>query len=140
MATHIEAVIVDALFTATNSLSLGTGWYRAYEGYDYDPTGNNVGYVFFSVLKNDPVNPRIRHGNEPIRRGIFQASVYVPDGAGTITANEKAGIIRDAFERGTKITSGSVTIRVDDEPTVGPAIQEEAWLQVPVSIPFVVYP
>ena len=140
MATHIEAVIVDALFTKANTVSLGAGLVKAWEGVPYDPTGNNVGFVRFFVLKNDPINPRIRHGNEPIRRGIFQASVYVPDGAGIIKATEQAGIVRTAFARGTKITSGSVTIRIDDEPTVGPAIQEEAWLQIPVSIPFIVYP
>jgi hypothetical protein len=140
MPTHIEAEIVHGLFNEANGITLGSGFVKAWEGVPYDPTGNNVGFVRFSVLKNDPINPRIRHGNEPIRRGIFQASVFVPDGAGIVQATEQAGIIRDAFARGTRITSGNVTIRIDDEPTVGPAIQEEAWLQIPVSVPFIVYP
>jgi hypothetical protein len=140
MPTHIEAEIVHGLFNEANGITLGSGFVKAWEGVPYDPTGNDAGYVRFSVLKNDPINPRIRHGDEPIRRGIFQASVFVPDGAGTIPANEQAGLVRSAFVKGTKITSGGVTIRVDDEPTVGSAIQDGPWLQVPVSIPFIVYP
>lgn len=140
MATHIEAVIIDALFTEADGITLANGFVKAWEGVPYDPTGNETGFVRFSVLKNNPINLRIALSTSPIRRGILQASVYVPDGAGIVQATEQAGIIRDAFERGTKITSGDVTIRIDDEPTVDPAIQEEAWLQIPVSIPFIVYP
>jgi hypothetical protein len=33
-----------------------------------------------------------------------------------------------------------VVIRIDDEPVVGSAIQEPAWVQIPVSIPYIVYP
>jgi hypothetical protein len=140
MATHIEAVIGKALTDHAKAINLATGFTFSEQNMDFDPSGNEVGFVRLDYIPNNPTNFRIALDTSPIRRGIFQASVYVPDGTGMLQATEQAGIIRDAFERGTKITSGNVTIRVDDEPTVGPAIQEEAWLQIPVSIPFIVYP
>lgn len=140
MATHIEAVIVQALITGAENLSLPTGFEKAYPGLSYNRTSNGTGYVRFSILKNTPTNPRIGFGNEPIRRGIFQASVFVPEGHGLSTATETAGLICDAFARGTKINSGSITIRIDDEPDVGPDIQEPGWTQIPISIPYIVYP
>jgi len=140
MATHIEAVIVDALLSEAASVSLPTGFEKAWPNTAFDPLDNSTGYVRFSILKNTPTNPRIRFGDEPIRRGILQASVFVPENRGIVSASETVGIIRDAFARGTKITSGSVTIRIDDEPDVGPDIQNGAWVQIPVSIPYIVYP
>jgi len=140
MATHIEAIIPDALFDAASAVSLPSGWGKAYEGVDYNTTDYPTGYVRFSVLKNTPRQMRIRFGNEPIRVGILQASVFAPEGKGIIAASEVAGTIATAFARGSKITSGDVVIRIDDEPVVGSAIQEPAWVQIPVSIPYIVYP
>lgn len=138
MATHIEAQIPDALIEHFDTITLPTGVSVAYPGINFKPT-KDEGYVRLQLLKNEPIQPRIRFGNEPIRQGIFQASVFWPEGAGIIKPSEVAGTIRDAFARGTKIDGGSFTIRIDQEPTVGSDIQEKAWLQIPVSVPWIVY-
>lgn len=140
MATHIEAVIANALLARASTVALPTGFEKAWPNVPYNPEGNTTGYVRFSVLKNTPTNPRIRFGDEPIRRGIFQASVFMPEGNGIILINDVAASVRDAFARGTKIISGSITIRIDEEPSIGPNLQDGVWVQVPVSAPYIVYP
>ena len=138
MATHIEAIIVDALCNHMAALTLPVGVGIAWPNVAFEP--GNSPYVAVRILKNDPVQPRIRFGDEPIRQGIMQVTVYTPEGAGIIAQSELAGTIRDHFKRGTKITKDGVTVSIIDEPRVASDIQEPAWSAVPVSISWTVYP
>lgn len=138
MATHIEAQIPEALQSHFGGISLPSGTEIAHIGIDFTPTSNP--YVRLQLFKNAPVQNQIAFNRAPIRRGIFQASVFWPVGQGLVKPSEVAGTIRDGFARGTKIDATDFVIRIDQEPTVGSDIQEKAWMQIPVSIPFVIYP
>ena len=65
-------------------------------------------------------------------QGIYQVSVFAPAGAGLGTAIAAAQAVSDWFSR--QNLSG-ISCGV---PTLGPPIQEPNWLQIPVSIPFLV--
>lgn len=75
------------------------------------------------------VSPEL-HGADH-ESGIYQVSVFVPAGTGLGAALVKAQAIADHFKR--QNLSG-ISCGV---PTIAPPIQEPAWLQIPVSIPFV---
>jgi hypothetical protein len=140
MATDIEAQIDDALLRHMSTFTLPatvTGGI-AYPNINHDPEGNP--YIRVSIFKNQNQDIDISFDIDPIRRGIFQASVYWNVGFGLITPKEVAGLIKDHFALGTRITEATFTIRIDQTPNVGSDIQEENWVQIPVSIPYVIYP
>lgn len=139
MAIHPEAVIIDALFDHLKTVALPAGAKIAWPGMDFIPEPTKP-YLQVRLLKNDPIQPRIRFGAQPIRRGILQVSVFWPSGQGIVKASELAGKVCDLFVRGTSLTKGSVKVRIMEEPRVASDIQETAWLQVPVSINWIVYP
>lgn len=138
MATDIEAIIPEGLMAHLATISLPAGVRIAWPNVNFTPDSNP--YLRVLIFKNEPVQPRIRFGNEPIRLGIFQVSVMWPQGQGEIAPNEITGQIRTHFARGTKIEQDGITIRIDREPSVGGSLQEEAWLRVPILINWIVYP
>lgn len=139
MATHIEAKIIEALVGHYDTLSLTeiTGG-TAYPGASFKPT--RAPFVRLQVFKNDPIQNQISFGRDPIRQGLFQASVFWTEGKGIVKPTEVAGKIADHFARGTKITGTGFVVRIDEDSTIGSDIQEKDWVQVPVTIPFIIYP
>ena len=139
LANHIEAKIVNALLLHMEALPLPLGVNVSYPGRNFTPNTEKP-YLRVQVFKGDPDQPRIRFGNEPIRRGFLQISVDWPEGQGIIEAIELAGCVRDHFARGTKIEQDGVSVQIIEEPRVAGEIQEPAWVQVPVTIPWVHFP
>lgn len=140
MATHIEAQIDDALMRHMSTLTLPatvTGGV-SYPNIDFDASGNP--HVRITIFKNQDQDIDISFDTAPIRRGILQASVFWNTGVGLIHPKEVAGLIKDHFGLGTRITEATFTIRIDQSPSVGSDIQESNWVQIPVSIPYVIYP
>jgi len=68
--------------------------------------------------------------------GLYQASVFVKDGAGIIEANRIADLLINAFPKNMVLTEGSTRIRITRKPFAAPVIIEAGWLSLPVSIPF----
>lgn len=139
LANHIEAKIVNALLLHMETMTLPIGVNVSYPGMSFTPDPAKP-YLRVQVFKGDPQQPRIRFGDEPIRRGLLQVSVYWPEGRGIMQAIELAGQVRDHFARGSKINQDGVTVQIIEEPRVAGEIQEPAWLQVPVNIPWVHFP
>jgi len=66
--------------------------------------------------------------------GIYQVSVFVPDGYGAPAAMEEAGKIKSQFSRGTELTESTSRVRIDRMPSIGPAEDNGAWWMYPVRI------
>lgn len=139
MGTSIEAKIIDGLIDRfNNSVMLPAGTLVAYPNKTFTPDGNP--YVRLTIAKNTPVPHKIGAGKEPERMGIFLATVCWPLGQGLGAASDLANAIRDAFKRTTWWDYSGIRIRIVDEPAVQGDVEDDVYSQVPVTIPWHVYP
>lgn len=75
------------------------------------------------------VNPPLSDGPDH-EQGIYQVSVWAPAGQGLGAALTAAQAVVDHFRRQ---NLSNVACFV---PTLGPPLQEDDWIHIPVSIPF----
>lgn len=119
-----------ALETKLNAMtpSLATSW----ENLPYTPVAGTP-YQAAYVIPATPDNATM--GDAYYReQGIFQVSLFYPLQAGAGVAAARAQLIRTAFKRGTSMTSGSVTVRIDKTPEIGQGrVDGDRW-HVPVKI------
>ena len=109
------------------SPSLDTAW----ENFKYDPVDDvpyQVAYVIRSVE-----NPTM--GDDFHRlMGIFQINLYYPLKEGTATAEARAELIKTTFKRGTSMTSGGITTRIDRTPEIPQGRADGDRWMIPVKI------
>ena len=67
-------------------------------------------------------------------QGMLQVSVFWPARAGIVKPLQVAAQIVTAFKPGTKIDANGLRIRVDQQPTVAPALTESDLVQIPVTV------
>ena len=76
---------------------------------------------------------------------IVQVDVVDKNGKGAIIAATAADVIRNRFKKGTQLTSGTTTIKVDQQPWSGSHQNDSlngsatGWFFIPISIPFEVF-
>jgi len=139
MSTSIEGKIVDGLITQFGTVTLPSGCGVDYPNMTFTPDSTHP-YVRLVVAKNQPVSGRLSGGHEPIRMGILLATVCWPIGQGIGAASDLANSIRNAFAFGTKWTYSGIEFRIVDEPMVQGDIVSGAYDEIPVVIPWRVYP
>ena len=143
MATAVEAKIVNGLLEHFSTLALPEGVETAYPNLDFKP--GKKPYVRISVQHNTPTAPHIS-GSLTIHRGVLLAVVAWPVEQGVVEATELSGSIRDHFavengERRVIAHDGiEISIGIDEEPGVQGADQGDVFTEIPVVIPFHVYP
>lgn len=142
---HVEAKIVSGLMAHFSGLSLPAGVGVAYPNVNFTPSGSP--YVRLSLAKNTPTNPHIS-GALTIYRGIFMAVVCWPINQGIVAASELAGAIRDHFAFNDALNNRRVishdgieiSIGLEDAPRVAGDDQGTVYTEIPVIIPWTVYP
>lgn len=143
MAVSVEAKIIDGLCSHFAGLSLSGIAAVAYPNVTFTPPVDGTEpqpYVRLTIAKNTPVNTSISGGQEPIRQGLLLATVCWPVGTGLIAASEVAATIRSAFAFNTSISYQSIQIRITGEPDVKGDIQGDIYTEIPIVIPWSVYP
>jgi hypothetical protein len=119
-----------ALQTKLNAMTpaLGTAW----ENTPYTPV-EGTPYQAAYVMPASPENPTMGDGFFRMV-GIFQINLYYPLQAGTATAEARAELIKSTFERGTSMTSGSVTVVVNRTPGISQGrVDGNRWM-TPIKI------
>lgn len=71
--------------------------------------------------------------------GIFQISLYYPDGNGSSEAMERAEGLRNWFYRGLSLTNADITVRINSKPSISPGQYEPGFYVLIVSVPYFVY-
>ena len=71
--------------------------------------------------------------------GILQVDVFYGQGGGEIAPARIAANIIEWFKPGTSLTSDGFTINVFRTPYRGPLIKSDAWMMLPVSVPYVAF-
>jgi len=118
-----------ALQTQLNNMTpaLATAW----EGVKYDPvdgTPYQAVYVMPSVE-----NPTM--GDDYHRLiGIFKINLFYPTMVGTATAEARAELIKTTFARGTSLTSGGITVRIEKTPEIMQGRADGDRWMIPINI------
>lgn len=132
MATGIEAIIFDGLLARLAALTLTPAMTVAYEGINFDPPA--AGYLSAQHFPADANQTELGDNGRNRLTGLLQVSVFKPQGDGLIPALEAAASVAAHFKRGTAITAGSLFIRVIRPPVVAPALVDDPYVQIPVTI------
>jgi len=122
----VRAAIETKLATITPAIS------TAYENVPFTPVAG-IPYQSVFIMPAMPENPTF--GNDYYRDiGIAQISLFYPIQAGTAAAAARAQLIRTTFKRGTSMTSGGVTVRIDKTPEIGAGrVDGDRW-HIPVRV------
>lgn len=124
--------IQAALDTRLNSLGDGTP--IAWPNVDYTP---EAGTTFYrpNFIPGDTVQASLGANGKDYMVGIYQVDIVTPRGSGR---SGKVDTIADHFSRGSVLSyNGSkLTVR---SVSIGPAINDGAWLFTPVSISVQIY-
>jgi len=132
VTTGLEVKIFRALtdrldtFAAAQSLSI------AKPGIAFTPTSGTA-YLRANILPSmtDAITV---DGVTNEYRGIFQVSVYHPEGGGILQPFETAALLTDYFATGTSVEHQGLSFIIQAPPHIGPAIEEPGWIMLPVSI------
>lgn len=135
MAVNVEEAISEALMNAVGSLAMVLPHPIAYPGVSYSPV-NGTAYLHVTVLPNATRRVFIGNGEPNHHQGILQISVMWPAGQGEIAPRRAAGKIANQLGEGTVLVTDFGNIRIDERPSVMPALQDTVWLNVPVRIPY----
>ena len=89
-------------------------------------------YITVNVMPAEPDNIGVSAITR--YRGIIQINVYVKQGTSELTAAGYAQRIVDAFPRGTTLTSGTTSIRIDEQPSIYAGMKDGAFWMMPVRV------
>lgn len=70
------------------------------------------------------------------RSGILQVNIVIDSGIGMIDAIEYAERFMELIPRGTRLTFGANMVFFDSPPSLGPYIQQEDYMALPVSFEY----
>lgn len=126
MSTHfndIQAALDNQLSTLTGSTPI------AWPNIPYSPSVGTT-YLRPLFLPGDTIQASLGDSGKDDTFGIYQIDVVYKAGTGRSTLTDT---VADHFSRGTVCSYNGVNVRVRSV-SIGPMIQDEAWVFVPVSI------
>ena len=108
-----------ALEGALNGMTpaLSTAWENA----KFSPV-TGTPYQTAHLMSAEPDNPV--YGDEYVEQGIFQITLYYPEGNGPAAAMTRAELIRDTFYRGATFTNGGISVIIQRTPEIAPGDSE----------------
>ena len=127
------ALIRKQLELALNALS--AGFDTAYENAPYTPKVGTA-YQRVNLLPGQTENPTMGDGFKR-EVGIFQIMLAFPPKAGPAAALARAEVLRVGMKRGTTYNDTNVRVLINQAPYISPALQDDVWYMLPVSVPFI---
>lgn len=132
MATTVEGKIADALLAHIGTLTLSPALPVAYPNVPFSPPSGT--YLEAAFLPNTNTNLFIGNSDPTQHQGLLQVTVIYKPANGIVKPNDIAGAIVAHFAKGTRLTSGGVTVRVYDKPSVAAPLQDADHLRIPVTV------
>jgi len=123
----IRNLLQTKLITVSNPLQ--TAW----ENSRYKPV-DGTAWQKINLLPLEPENPTFGTTALIFESGIFQVTLFFPEFAGPNDAIDRAILIKDLFSRGLTLASGAVTVKIYKTPAISPAMHNDGWYVLPVSI------
>ena len=127
-------VFNDIQAALDTQLATITGTPIAFPNVPYTPQAGTT-YLRAAFLPADTLQASLGGSGKDETNGIYQVDVVTPRGSGRPS---EVDTVADAFKRGTVLTYNSQSLRVRSV-SMGPAILDEEWYFIPVSIDFQTY-
>lgn len=124
----VRAALEAALGAMTPALA--TVW----ENTAYTPVVGTP-YQRAYLLPAEPDNSE--YGATHREQGVFQVSLFYPNGTGSAAAAARAEMLRTTFKRGASFTKDGVTVSITNTPTVGAGTADGDRWHVPVKCRFI---
>lgn len=136
-----ESNLRIALFKQVDAITpkIETSWPNA-EFVVPDASGDNVKpWQRVTLLAAQNTTPFRLQSTPVLRKGILVVTLFYPPSKGEKDALARAELIQSNFSRGLALSQGDTTVRIEDIPSILPALPEAAWYAVPVHIPYYSY-
>jgi len=127
-------VFNDIQAALDTQLATITGTQIAFPNIPYTPQAGTT-YLRASFLPAETLQASLGGVGKDETNGIYQVDVVAPRGSGRPS---EVDTVADTFKRGTVLTYNSQSLRVRSV-SMGPAILDEEWYFIPVSIDFQTY-
>ena len=122
----IQAALEQRLATLTPAMA------TAYENASFAPV-TGVAYQRITMLVNRPVDHAVTM-DVTEERGIFQVSLFYPQGAGRGAAQARAELIKTLFKPPLTLSNGAVKVEINKTVHIGGGMPDGDRWMVPVSI------
>lgn len=122
----VRRALETRLLTMTPALS------TAFENVAFTPT-QGVPYQRANMLPAAPDNTMLGP-REWMEIGIFQVTLFYPQGAGSADAQARAEAVREHFKRGTTLSHSGVTTIITHTPAKAAGFVSGGFYAVPISI------
>lgn len=135
MAIGTDAMILDALLSDLNTISLSPQRAIAWPGIAFTPVSGTP-YLAVSDFPTDTITRTVSTEGTVIYEGFLQVSAFWPKGQGLIAVKGLAGDIATHFKRGRSIRKNGTgpIVRIQRVPVIAAPIIEPAWVHVPVTV------
>lgn len=130
----VDAAIQAALYGHLKRITLPTALPIAPEGKSYNARGKS--YLRPTYLPAEATAAQLSDKGDAEHVGFYQIDVFWKAGEGIAEPLAVADAIRAHFARGLRVFLDNVDLRVTRQPFTLPALQDEAWLQIPVRVPW----
>ncbi len=122
----VRRALETRLLTMTPAIS------TAFENVAFTPT-QGTPYQRANMLPAAPDNTMLGP-REWMEIGIFQVTLFYPQGAGSAEAQTRAEAVRAQFKRGTTVSHGGLATVITHTPAKAAAYSADGWYVVPISI------
>lgn len=137
MAVHVETKIAEALLARLAALVLSPPLPIAWPNLAFTPPAG--AYLQADHLQAPTVNLFLSNADPDMHVGLLQVTVVAPLNQGVIGAVEIAGSIANHFGKGTALDHEGLRVRIEDRPSIAPALVDEDRLRVPVTVTYRVF-
>jgi hypothetical protein len=130
----MTTIFNDVQAALDTKLATITGTSIAFPNVPYKPQAGTT-YLRASFLPAETVQASMGANGKDETNGIYQIDVVVPRGTGR---PQLIDTVADLFKRGTVLSYNSISVRVRSV-SMSPAILDEEWYFVPISVNFQSY-
>lgn len=143
MADAVEAAIKNVLFrslatfAAAQSPALTVSWPNI--AFSPPTVSATASWLRVTMLPADTAPMGIAFSSMNHHYGLFQVDTFYGQGSGELGITRTAALIIANFTRGTNLSSDGFTIRILEQPYLGPMLKDDPWMMLPVRIPYTAY-
>lgn len=141
MPDAVEVAIQSALLNRLGAMVLTPAVPVALPNVPFTPPvpGQNAAWLRGTILPADSIALSVDYGSENQHFGIFQVDIFYGIGSGALAPGRIADAVLAWFRRGTRLTKDGFTVEVTRVPWVGQLIDDDPWVMIPVSVPYLAF-
>lgn len=128
--------IADLLISTALEMSIGSPALAVYQQGVVEPPNDVKKYIVIEYVPNESANLFVGNDAPSWHQGFLQATVVWPVGSGTVVIHDHAGLIIEAWRKGTILQGTGFKLKVHRQPSERGPIKDGKSLRMPVIIPY----